>query len=270
MKIFALWVWTLCLTLTFATSANAQAPTPAMGLANEPKVADAKPGELRVMTTAAMRGPLESVRKQAEKANGGPIFIEYGSARGNVKSEILAGQDFEVALLLPDVNAEILKQKKILPQYRYEIARIPVALGLRGEVANLDISTPEKLKKVLLDAKSVRYATTGAAHDTVDKIFSTLGIADTVKDASRAGESAPLTSGEYEIGIYPLSEIIPDKTWKNLGAVPAELQVPVIIEAVVGAHAKDRKTALAFIRFLQGPAIDPGLRASGMVKGQSK
>jgi molybdate transport system substrate-binding protein len=270
MNFFAKWIWTLCLALTLATSAHAQAPNPAFGLANEPKVADAKPDELRVMATGAMRGPLESVHQQAEKTNGGPIFIEYGSARGNLKSEILAGQDFEVALLLPDVNAEILKQEKILPQHRYEIARIPVALGLRGEVAKLDISTPETLKKVLLNAKSVRYAPTGAAHDTVDKIFSTLGIADTVKDASRAGESAPLAPGEYEIGIYPLSEIIPDKTWKNLGVVPAELQVPVIIEAVVGAHAKDQKAAIAFIHFLQGPAIEPGLRASGMIKGQSK
>lgn len=269
MKISVRWIWTLCLALTLATSANAQAPNPAMGLGNEPKVANAKPDELRVMATGAMRGPLESVHMQAEKTSG-PIFIEYGSARGNLKNEILAGQNFEVALLLPDVNAEILKQGKILPQPRYEIARIPVGLGLRGEVANIDISTSQALKQVLLNAKSVRYAQTGAARDTVDKIFSTLGIANAVKDGSRVTESAVLASGEYEIGIYPLSEIIPDKTWNNLGVVPAELQVPVIIEAVVGAHAKDQKAAIAFIRFLQGPDIDPGLRANGMVKGQSK
>jgi ABC-type molybdate transport system substrate-binding protein len=46
----------------------------------EPKVADAKPGEVRVMATAAIREPLNAVLKQAEVVIGKPIVVEYGSA----------------------------------------------------------------------------------------------------------------------------------------------------------------------------------------------
>ena len=106
-----------------------------------PKVADAKPGDVRVIVTAAIREPLNAVLKQAEAAIDKPIVAEYGSARGNLKDEILNGQDFEVAILLPDVDDEIQAAGKIAPG-RFEIARVPVAFGLRGEAPNPDAHRP--------------------------------------------------------------------------------------------------------------------------------
>ena len=78
----------------------------------------------------------------------------------------------------------------------------------------------------------------------------------------------PLAAGEYEINIYPLSEIIPNKRLINLGAVIAELQVPVLIEATVGKNAGDPRAAQALIAFLRGPAIDQALKDDGMEKGR--
>ena len=90
--------------LSAALHANAQFAAP--------KVADAKPGDVRLLVTAAIREPLNAVLKQAEAAIGKPIVAEYGSARGNLKDEILKGQDFEVALLLPDVDDEIAGRRQ--------------------------------------------------------------------------------------------------------------------------------------------------------------
>ena len=231
-----------------------------------PKVADAKGGDVRVMVTAAIRDPLNAVLKQAEAAIEKPIVAQYGSARGNLKDEILKGQDFEVAILLPDVDDEIEAAAKIAPG-RFEIARVPVALGLRGEAPDLDVGSPAAIKAAMLNAKSVKYAPTGAALMTVRKIMSTLDIADKIRDSSAVRAEVPLAAGEYEINIYPLSEIIPNKKLKNLGAVIAPLQVPAIIEATVGRNAADPKAALALIKFLQGPAIDRALKDFGMEKG---
>jgi molybdate transport system substrate-binding protein len=232
----------------------------------EPKVAYAKPGDVRVMVTAAIREPLNAVLKQAEAAIGKPIVTEYGSARGNLKDEILNGQEFEVAILLPDVDDEIYAAGKIAPG-RFEIARVPVAFGLRGKAPNLDVSSPAAVKAAMLNAKSVKYAPTGAALMTVKKILSTLDIAGKIHDSSSVQGEVPLAAGEYEINIYPLSEIIPNKKLKNLGAVIPPLQVPVIIEASAGKNAADPKAARALIQFLQGPAIDQALKDDGMAKG---
>jgi len=222
---------------------------------------------VRVIATAAIRDPLNAVLKQAEAVIGKPIVAEYGSARGNLKDEILKGQDFEVAILLPDVDDEIEGAGKIAPG-RFEIARVPVALGLRGEAPDLGVGSPAAVKAAMLNAKSVKYAPTGAALMTVKKILSTLDIADKIHDSSTVRAEMPLAAGEYEINIYPLSEIIPNRKLKNLGAVIAQLQVPAIIEATVGKRAADPKAALALIRFLQGPAIDQALKDYGMEKGE--
>jgi molybdate transport system substrate-binding protein len=245
--------------LSLALQANAQV--------TDPKVADAKPGDVRVLVTAAIREPLNAVLKQAEASIGKTIVAEYGSARGNLKDEILKGQGFEVAILLPDVDDEIYAAGKIAPD-RFEIARVPVAFGLRGEAPNLDVKSPAAVRGAMLNAKSVKYAPTGAALMTVKKILSTLDIAGKIHDSSTVQTEVPLAAGEYEIDIYPLSEIIPNKKLKNLGAVIPPLQVPVIIEAAVGKNASDPKAARALIRFLQGPVIDQALKDDGMEKGQ--
>jgi molybdate transport system substrate-binding protein len=231
-----------------------------------PKVADAKPGDVRVLVTAAIREPLNAVLKQAEAAIGEPIIAEYGSARGNLKDEILGGQDFEVAILLPDVDDEIQAAGKIAPG-RFEIARVRVAFGLRGETPYLDVSSPTAVKAAMMNARSVRYSPTSAALMTVKKILSTLDLTDKIQDSSTVRAEVPLASGEYEINIYPLSEIISNKGLKNLGAVIAPLQVPAVIGATVGKNAADPKAALALIKFLQGPAIDQALKDYGMEKG---
>ena len=230
-----------------------------------PKVADAKPGDVRVIATAAIRDPLNAVLKQAEALLGKPIVAEYGSARGNLKDTILKGQDFEVAMLLPDVDDELLAAGKIVPG-RFQIASVPVAFGLRGDVPTLVVSSPAAIKTAMLNAKSVRYAPTGAALMTVRKILSTLDIADKIRDSSTVRTEIPLAPGEYEINIYPLSEIIPNQKLRNLGAVIPQLQVPAIIEATVGKNAADPKAAKALITFLQGPAIDQALKNFGMEK----
>jgi molybdate transport system substrate-binding protein len=234
--------------------------------AADSKVADAKPGDVRVLVTAAIREPLNAVLKQAQAAIGKPIVVEYGSARGNLRDEIFGGQGFEVAILLPDVDDEIQAAGKIAPG-RFEIARVPVAFGLRGEAPNLDVKSPAAVRGAMLNAKSVKYAPTGAALMTVKKILSTLDIAGKIHDSSAVQTEVPLAAGQYEIDIYPLSEIIPNKKLRNLGAVIPQLQVPVIIEATVGKNAADPKAARALIRFLQGPEIDQALKDDGMEKG---
>jgi molybdate transport system substrate-binding protein len=251
----------LALLLLHGGPANAQE-------ARRPQVADAQPGDVRVLVTAAIREPLDAVLAKARLVVGRPLVVEYGSARGNLKDKILAGQDFEVAILLPDVNEELAKQGKILPE-SHEIARVDVAIGLRGDAPGLDVGTPAALRNALLNAKSVKYAPTGAAIMTVRKVLSTLEIAASIKDSSRERGQVELGPGEYELNLYPLSEIIPNKALKNLGPVIPELQVPVIITAVIGKHANDEMAARMFVKFLQGPAIDQALAADGMMKGKT-
>ena len=73
-----------------------------------------------------------------------------------------------------------------------------------------------------------------------------------------------LGPGEYEINIYPLSEILANKNVRNAGPVIKEFQVPAHLVAAISTSTPDAKSAMALIKFLQGPALDPALKAGGM------
>jgi molybdate transport system substrate-binding protein len=226
------------------------------------RIADARPGDVRILATAAIRIPLEAVRAEASKAIGHPLAIEYGSARGNLKDAIMAGTGFEVALLLPDVDEQLLKAGKITSQ-GIVIGRTEVAIGLRGD-GTPDLRTPTSLKTAMMNARSLRWADTGAALLTVNKILDTLQIRDAVKARhNMAAAPIPLGRGEYEINIYPLSEILANTNLRNAGPVIPELQVPAIVTATISAHTPNAAAARALVTFLQGPAIEPALKSNG-------
>jgi len=226
------------------------------------RIADGRPGEVRVLATAAIRIPLEAVRSEASKAVGHPLVIEYGSARGNLKDSIMAGHAFDVALLLPDVDEQLLKASKITSQ-GVVIATTDVAIGLRGD-ATPDLSTSDKLKTAMLNATSLRWSDTGAALLTVNKILDTMRIRDAVKAKHDMSAPAPsLGPGNYEINIYPLSEIMANTSLRNMGPVIRELQAPAVVTATVSANTPNAAAAQALITFLQGPAIEPALERNG-------
>jgi molybdate transport system substrate-binding protein len=226
------------------------------------RIADAKPGDVRVLATAAIRIPLDAVRAEASNAIGRPLVIEYGSARGNLRAAVMAGAEFEVALLLPDVDEELMRSRKVTSQ-GVVVGKTDVAIGLRGD-GTPEMSTPGQLRTAMLNAKSLRWSDTGAALFTVNKILDTLNIRDAVKARhNMVPAPIPLGPGEYEINIYPLSEILPNKNLRNAGPVIPALQVPAVVTATISANTPNAAAAKALVTFLQGPAIEPALIGNG-------
>jgi molybdate transport system substrate-binding protein len=249
----------LAVSLALAGAAAA-APAPAV------RIADAQPGAVRVLVLNAIRGPLEAVLPQAQQAVGKPVVVQWGGARSSLRDLVLSGQAYEVMISLPDVNAE-MQQRGLAAPGEVELARVNVAIGLRGEAPGLDVSTPAALKAAMLGARSIKYAPTGAAVTTVRKVISTLGVEGAIRDTSAQSGAVPLGPGEYELNFFPLSEIMANRALTSLGPVMPELQVPVVISAVVGSRANDPAAARALVAFLQGPAIDGPLVDGGMMKG---
>jgi molybdate transport system substrate-binding protein len=226
------------------------------------RIAGAKAGDVRVLATAAIRIPLDAIRAEASKTIGRPLVIEYGSARGNLKDAIMQGTGFEVAMLLPDVDEQLLQAGKITSS-GVVIARTDVAIGLRGDVTPR-LSTPDEIKTAMLNAKSLRWSDTGAALFTVDRILDMLRIRDAVKARHDMAQAPmPLEPGEYEINIYPLSEIIPNRSLRNAGPVIPALQVPVVVTATISTNTPNAAAARALVAFLQGPAIESALKGNG-------
>src|SRR5882724_4945440 len=117
-------------------------------------------------------------------------------------------------------------------------------------------------------AKSIAYAKAGASGVLFAALIQRLGIAGDLQSKSRltaTGEevSAAVVKGEVELGILPLSEILP-VTGEEPVMFPAEVQSYIVMVGGVGAASKHAVAARALIQFLTAPAALPVLEAKGM------
>ena len=97
-----------------------------------------------------------------------------------VKQKIEAGEAADVVLVQPDFVEELTKSGKVSAGDRPVIGRVGIGLGARKDSPERDISTPEKLKEILLgvDTLSFNKVKSGNYFATV---IERLGIAETLK-----------------------------------------------------------------------------------------
>ena len=95
-----------------------------------------------------------------------------------------------------------------------------------------------------------------------------LGIADQIRPKAKlkkGGHVADLiVSGEAELGIHQISEIVPVKGAALVGPLPKEIQNTTTYAAGLSASAKNKDAAKALIKTLSGPAAAAVLKSKGM------
>ena len=151
------------------------------------------------------------------------------------------------------------------------MARVGVGVMVKAGAPAPDISSVEAFKRALFAAKSVAYidpASGGSSGIYVAGLLDKLGIADQVKPKAKlkkGGYVADLiASGEAELGIHQISEIVTVKEVTLIGPLPAEIQNYTVYAAGIGAGAKDAEAAKALIKALTGPAAAAVLKSKGM------
>jgi molybdate transport system substrate-binding protein len=96
-----------------------------------------------------------------------------------------------------------------------------------------------------------------------------LGIADALKAKSMlttTGEQVgeDVAGGKAELGVLPVSEILPIRGAELLGAFPADAQSYIVMVAGVGARAKAGRIARDLVEFLTAPGALPVIKVKGM------
>ena len=108
----------------------------------------------------------------------------------------------------------------------------------------------------------------GRAASISHGLLSKLGIADAIKPKAklkRGGLVAEfVASGEAELAVGQISELMTVKGVTVVGPLPAEIQNYTTYAVGLGAAAKDADAAKAFIEVLRGPAAAAVLREKGM------
>ena len=227
--------------------------------------------EIKVLSTVALKAALdEDLLPQFARSAENKVTIKYDAAAA-LKKQIDGGETFDVAILVPGLVDDLIKQGKIETASRTNLARVGVGVAIRAGAPKPDISTAEAFKRTLLNAKSVSYgdpALGGASSIYFANLLQKLGIAEEMKARTKltaSGEGAKaVADGQAEIGIGQISEIVPVRGAELLGPFPGELQVYTTFTAGVAANAKDAAAATALIKFLATPGAAQVLKARGL------
>ena len=222
---------------------------------------------IRVLSSNGVKGIIDDVRPDIERAIGRPLAIEFSTSVG-LKAKIEQGAPFDVTILTPAIVDDLVKQGKIAADSPVNVARSGVGVGTREGAPRADVSTPEALKRALLDARKVAFTAEGQSRATIDRAFERLGIAEAMRPKvmllGPAGGPAAVAKGEADLTLTLVSEILPIAGVQLLGPLPAELQNYVSFAAGRSADAKEREGADALLQYISGPEFRSALERHGM------
>ncbi|HXE86829.1 MAG TPA: substrate-binding domain-containing protein [Hyphomicrobiaceae bacterium] len=228
--------------------------------------------DIKVLTAGAMRGVLAELLPRFETDTGHKVSLDNATA-GMLAQRIEAGEAFDVAVITPKVIDGLIGKGKIAPGSRVDVAKVGIGVAVKAGAPLPDIATVEAFRRTLLAARSVAYIDPKAGGSSgiyFDGLLDRLGIAGEVRPKARlkqGGYVADLVaSGEAEVAVHQISEIVPVKGVVLVGPLPAEVQNFTTYTAAIGADAKDAAAAKALVDRLAGPAAGPILKTKGMEK----
>lgn len=226
-----------------------------MGVSGSTALAD-----IRVMSGGAPKEVLSALVPEFEKQTGHKVHVTY-IVISAIQQKLAAGERPDMVLMPAGALEAQAKAGVMRDAPRPNLGIVRVGLVVRAGAAKPDISTLEKFKQTMLGAKSLVHAnpaaTPSGAHFA--RVWERLGIADTIKAKvihrnALDGGIAAITSGEAEIGLYPVSEIISEKGVTLAGLIPPEVQLNTVYATGVLAANAAPEPAFAFVRFLADPA----------------
>src|SRR5271169_4308112 len=238
----------------------------ALGLAGPPAGA----AEVKMLTAGAFKQVVLALAPNYERQTGNKVVIDNGTT-GQLKARINGGEAFDVVVITPAVVDEMIKSGKLAAGSAVKLAGVGIGVVVKEGAPKPDISTVEAFKQALLKAKTVAYidpASGGSSGIYIDKLLEKLGIAGQIRPKAKlkkGGHVADLiVSGEAELGLHQISEIVPVKGASLAGPLPQKIQNTTTYAAGLSASAKDKDAAKELIEYLSGPDAAAVLKSKGM------
>jgi molybdate transport system substrate-binding protein len=228
-------------------------------------------GELKVFSSIAVRGVLESLVPGFESAQGVRLDIGWNTAPALVK-RLNAGETADVLILNRAGMDTITRAGRVLAGSEATLASSATALAIRAGAPRPDISTPDALKRTLLAARAISYtdpAAGGASGIYFAQLIERLGIAAEVNAKTTFPPPAGLVghllvSGAVDLAVQQKPELQEVAGVEILGTLPGELHMVTTFVAGIEASSKQVATAKALIALLRAPSTAELFRARGL------
>jgi molybdate transport system substrate-binding protein len=228
----------------------------------------ASAADIKVLCTNGVRAVVDELIPRFEQATGNKVAIQFEPST-QLKKRIDAGEPFDLVIMTTTLVEEEIAAARLLEDSRTFIAQSGLGMSIRAGAKKPNISTVNAFRNALLNADSITYATQGASAAPFEVLVAKLGITSALKPkyslrptAAEVGEA--VASGAVEIGIAPISEILPVRGVDLVGPFPKDVQSYVHLTAAVSAGARQNVEARKLLAFLIAPANAPVYKMKGM------
>jgi molybdate transport system substrate-binding protein len=230
--------------------------------------------DINVLSGGAPKEALLVLTPEFERQSGHKVRYTY-AVISEIQKKLAAGETPDVVFMPVGAIDALVKAGTLRAAPRGVLGTVGIGVIVREGAPHPDISTPESFKNALLAARAVVHAnptaTPSGAH--LAKVTQQLGI-DAALQGKRTYSNAldggveKITTGEADIGIYPVSEVISVKGVALVGLLPPALQSAIVYGAGLLAASAAAADAETFINFLTDPAhravwVQAGFEPSG-------
>jgi molybdate transport system substrate-binding protein len=136
--------------------------------------------QLNVMTSGGFTAAYKILGPKFAAATGNTLDTQLGPSMGKapeaIPNRLARGEHADVVIMVGYALDDLIKQGKVDPASRVELADSRIGLVVREGAPKPDISSVESLKKTLLDATSVAYSDSASGVYIEKELFNKLGV----------------------------------------------------------------------------------------------
>jgi molybdate transport system substrate-binding protein len=227
--------------------------------------------EVKVLSVLGMRAVLDDLGPRFERSSGNRLAISFTTLGGALK-RVQTGETADVVIIPQRGIERLAGEGRIAADSVIVFAQSRMGVAVRKGAARPDISSPESLKRALLEVKSFTYP--NPAHGASSgihfaKVLERLGIAREVKSKTvflpEAGPVGMLVaSGKAELAVHQIQELAPVPGIEIVGPLPDDLQDTLVFAAAVMVGSGEAAASKALVDYLRSREAAKIIRAKGM------
>ena len=224
--------------------------------------------QVKVILSGGFSAAYRDLLPEFERTSGVTVTTTSGGSQGNgpntIGAQLRRGVRTDVVIMNRVGLRDLIVEGRTITGTDVDLAQTPLGFAIRAGTPKPDISTVEAFKQSLLRAKSVTFdsSTSGIYPRTI--LFPRLGIAAELAAKSTSVGVTSVATGQAEIAVQPVSEILPVQGVELVGTIPSEVQFIAVFSAAVVAGSTEIDAAKRLIAFLSSERATAAMRKNGM------
>ena len=159
-------------------------------VATSAAAANVQAADLHVMSSGGFTAAYKVLGPKFASETGNSLDTALGPSMGKspeaIPNRLERGEPADAVIMVGYALDELIKQGKVMPGSRVELADSRIGMVVREGAAKPDIGSAEGLRQTLLHAKSIAYSDSASGVYIERELFKKLGIEDQVKSKATA------------------------------------------------------------------------------------